>query len=477
MALERNELVPVLGNDLSMVRLSKNEIPKFKELISTMESATEDGDFIMVNINDYLAFKLWNDFEPDKKPPQPYTLNNTVQVLVSENITTEDDIKSQILYLTDKLTDEQIMLEPFKKLVRILNFQTILTVNFDNFLERAFEAESKHVNPSINFSIQDSSDSDGNIEYDKALVSIFNLMGNIKDTDFAISEEMQLEYLFRLLTGKDSKTKRLFEAVKNKSILLIGCSFPDWFMRFFIRTISIKRIKTGKSKFVASDRTSQDFDLSSFLENNKTSVIPIGSNALTKKNDDEVYKDTVEFINELFMKTEKSDTVITSNKPRYKEKIFLSYSWGDKPIITKMKNEFQKCGVELFFDDDDLRNGEDFAEAISDYINECDYILPLISEKSLSRKESYVYDQEWKQAIFVEKFRKKSNMFREGQETYIRPFIIDDTNPMDPRIPEAIRKKDIDTIPIEEGFGKMVRKFIKENKLTEITAKNDETNK
>lgn len=477
MALERNELVPVLGNDLSMVRFSKSEIPKFKELVSAMESATEEGDFIRVNMNDYLAFKLWNDFESDRTPPQPYTLNNIVQVLVSEDITTEDDIKAQILFITEKLAPEQIMLEPFRKLARISNFETILTVNFDNFLERAFEAEGKQVNPSINFSIQDSSDSEDNLDYDKALVSIFNLMGNIKDTDFAISEEMQLEYLFRLLNGKDAKTKRLFEAVKNKSILLIGCSFPDWFMRFFIRTISIKRIKTGKSKFVASDRTSQDLDLSSFLENNKTSVIPIGSNVMSKKNDDEVYKNTVEFIDELFAKTQNSDAIITENKPRYKEKIFLSYSWTDKPIITKMKNEFEKCGVELFFDDDDLRNGEDFAEAIADYINQCDFILPLISENSLSRKESYVYSKEWSQAIFIEQFRKKSNLFREGQETYIRPYIIDKTSPMDARIPDVIRDRNITTIPLEDGFGKMVRKFIKENNLTEINTENGESTK
>jgi SIR2-like protein/TIR domain-containing protein len=472
-ALERSELVPVIGNDLSMVRLLKTDIPNVEMLTKVMESATNDGDSIKVNLNDYLAFELWNDYESGKEPPSPYTLNNVVEALVSENTTTEDEIKSEILFKTKNLTDEQIILEPFRKLARIANFETILTVNFDNFLERAFEAESKHVNPSVNFSIQNSSDSDGNTDKDKALVSIFNLMGNIQDSDIALTEEMQLEYLFSLLMGKDVKSKALFEAVKNKSILLIGCSFPNWFMRFFIRTISKNRYKTGKPKFVASDRTAQDVDLSSFLENNKTSVISIGTSTKTDKNDDEVYSDTVEFIDELFEKTESSATSVTSNKPRYKEEIFLSYSRRDQSIVEKMKNEFEKCGVQLFFDNDALKTGEEYAKTIDKKLMKFDYVLPIISKNSLENKDSFVYAKEWLPAITMEKTRQGFNLFKkEGQENYIRPYIIDDTSATDDDIPEEIRNRNITTIPVEEGFEKMVRKFIKENELTEINPDN-----
>jgi len=146
----------------------------------------------------------------------------------------------------------------------------------------------------------------------------------------------------------------------------------------------------------------------------------------------------------------------------------LSYSWGDKPLIKKLKNEFEKNGVELFFDDDDLRNGENFANSISNYINTCDYILPLISENSISREDSYVYGKEWTQAIYVEQFKQSSNLFPEGQENYIRPYVIDKTLETDKRIPEEIRKRNITRIKSEAEFGEVVRKFIKENKLTEI---------
>ena len=469
-ALKGNDLVIVVGSDLSMLRFPKKEFPDFKQLLKTIDSAVEDGDAIKINVNDYIAHKIWTDFHEQTALPSPFSLNTVVEVLVGEGETTEDDIKAIIMRVVDGLTDDQIELEPFQKLAKISSIETILSVNFDNFLERAFEAEDRKLNPSINFSIQDSNPADGKLEYDKAIPRIFNLMGNIKASDFAITEEMQLEYLYKLLMGKDkdANSKALFNAVNNKSILFIGCSFPNWYMRFFIRTVAKKRYKTGRSKFVASDKTAQDIKLSLFLENNQTSVIPIGKPAIPVKDNETVYCDTVEFIDELFAKTTKEEQILVDNKPRFKEKIFLSYSWGDKPLIKKLKNEFEKNGVELFFDDDDLRNGENFANSISNYINTCDYILPLISENSISRKESYVYEKEWTQAIYVEQFKQSSNLFPEGQENYIRPYVIDKTLETDDRIPEEIRKRNITRIESEENFGEMVRKFIKENKLTEI---------
>jgi len=467
LALKGKDMVVVVGNDLSLVSFEQKELQDHKEILNQIESAREEDGRIQINIKDFLAYKLWNDYTQKKTPPKPYNLNNVVEILVKQGTTTEDDIKAYIIRSIKDLSPEQMVLDPFKKIAKIGNIETILSVNFDNFLERAFEAEGIKVNSSINFSIQDNDYFEGNINTDKALTKIFNLMGNISDSDFAITEEMQLEYLYRLLMGKNANIDALFNAVKDKSILFIGCSFPNWFMRFFIRTISKKRFKTGRSKFVASDRTAQDIDLSTFLEYNKTSVIPIGI-AKTSESSEDVYKNSIEFIDKLFEVAQKNKGMVKENKKLYKEKLFLSYSWGDKNLIQKLKNEFEKCGVELFFDDDDLRNGENFSDSISEYINKCDYILPMISNNSISRKESYVYEKEWTQAIYVEKFKKSSGLFREGQETYIRPYIIDETSPTDDRIPEEIRKRKITSIPSEDNYGEMVRSFIKENQLTEI---------
>ncbi len=467
-ALKARQLVVVLGNDLSMVKLSDDLMPE-DNFLKLMDSVHKEGDITMINVNDLLAYKLWKSYNPEQKVPAPFNLNNVFESLFREGLASPEDLKAFIIHEVKSLKDDQIDLEPFQKIARMGNIETILTVNYDDFLERAFKTEGRPTNPPVNFSIQDSDTESGNLDIDKAIPSIYNLMGNIQDTNFAVTEEMQLEYLYKLLVRKDARTNALFNATKDKSLLLIGCSFPNWFMRFFIRTMNKKRLKNGRSKFVASDKTALDRDLALFLKNNRTSVIPIG---LKDKESKEVYKDSGEFVNKLFDAVSGEAEMVTDMKPRYEEKIFLSYSRRDTNLITKLKNEFKKNGVELFFDNDSLRNGEDYAAHIKKYLNKCDYFLPLISENSIKSEDSFVYKKEWMPAIYTQGTRQEFNLFREGQEDYIRPYIIDTTQPTDDRIPEEIRKMNITTIEDENKFPDVVRDFIQENNLTEIADNN-----
>jgi len=460
-AIDRKDIIPVIGNDLSMIRLLKSNIDKADDLISQLDSAIEVDDDVKVNLYDYLAFKLWNDYGSGD-PPSPYTLNNVVLEL-QKNELPLDEIKNEIIYIVSKFTDEEIVLEPFRKLAKIDGLRTFLTVNFDNFLERAFEAEeNKNMNPSVNFSIQNTDDTSEDLVANR--VNIFNLMGNIKDTDFALTEEMSLEYLYKLQNGKEKKIKALFDTIGDKSILLVGCSFPNWFMRFFIRTISNSRfIEKRKSKYVASDRTSQDEDLANFLENNATKVFQIGASHSAGKSEEKVYSNSIEFIDELCDNlTEKK--VLKRNEVLYKEKVFLSYSWDDKVMVSKLKSSFEANGVSVFFDNDYLETGARFADEIAKYIKTCDYFVAIISENSIRDESRYVYDEEWRRALYLAE---------EKEGRFIWPYIIDDTPPVHHKIPQAMRASNIVKIPSVDEIDKTVRKFIKESNLTKITTENE----
>jgi len=253
--------------------------------------------------------------------------------------------------------------------------------------------------------------------------------------------------------------KDLFDAIKDKAILLIGCSFPDWFMRFFIRIIAKEPFKGGiKTKYVACDRTLQDIELSYFLQNNAIKIIRIGATSPQITNEDKEYRNSIEFIDELSEEWKKN-TAETRNQTRFKEKIFLSYSWDDKVIVERLKNEFEKNGVQVFFDDDELKTGDRYNQVIKKYIKNCDYFLPIISKNSIENKNRYVYDKEWKSAIVLDGYK---------DESYLRPYIIDDTPPTDDRIPEEIRNINIEKVIALNELGSIVRRFIAENKLTVI---------
>lgn len=446
----------VIGNDLSVLKLAKSFVSDSVYCNDYLKCGEVQDDQLFINLYKYLAIRLWDIFGKGYLP-EHLNMNNVVLGLQRLN-TNENDINNAIRTEIRSLSDDQIVLEPYRRLVRISGFETYLTVNIDNFLERAFAAERVHFNKSYNYSIPASA-----IDYsqgkDKAIASIFNLMGNIEGFNFALTEEQCLEYVFMLQKGEDGIAKDLFNEILHKNILFAGSSFPDWFMRFFIRIISSERFKnSAKTKYVACDSTLKDGELYTFLENNATKVIPIGS-ALNDQTASKVYKNAIEFVDEIYLQCDNTATQ-KRNEIRYKETIFISYSRIDIALAERIRNEFEKNGLHVFFDEDSLQTGDQYNQIIKKYIKDCDFFVALISENAIKDKTKYVYEKEWRSAIVLNGYKDQS---------YIRPFIIDNTNPTDERIPEEIRNLNIEIIKDFDDLGKTIQKFIRENNPTPIS--------
>ncbi len=450
-----NGIVPVIGNDLSVIRLKKSAIQRSDYYDSILSAGQETEEYIFINLYKYLSFKLWETYGLGTIPA-PLTLNNITSIL-QRNDVKENQINNLICNEIVRLTDEQILLEPYRKLSRISGFETYITVNFDNFLKRAFETENKHLNKSFNFYIPIDAVSPDD-KRDVALPKIYNLMGSIDGFKFALSDEDALEYLYRLQDTTDSYTKELFDSINHKDLLIIGSSFPDWFMRFFIRIISNERFKNGeKAKYVTCDQAFSNTELITFLRNNSIKVIPINVQN-SELNNTKVYKSSIEFVDELFERWN-ATTSADNLRQRFKEQLFISYSRDDKNVAEKLKNEFNRNGVRVFFDTDTLKTGDRFNQLIIEYIKDCDFFLPIISKNAIENTDRYVYDKEWKRAIILDSYKNSS---------YIRPFIIDSTSPTDTRIPEEFRNLSITHIEGIDNFSAVVRKFIQENNLTPI---------
>ena len=452
-----NNVVPILGNDLSTIRLEKTSISQSKYYDAILKCGTVDEECIRINLYKYLAIKLWEIYGRGEPINYSVNFNSIVLQLLSRDIK-PDTIKNAIRNETIRLTDEQIVLDPYRKLLQVKGFENFVTVNIDNFLERAFEAEGRKVNTSINFSIQDA-ESNPDEKPDRALPKIFNLMGNIKWGKFVDSDEESLECLYMIKNDSSYKAKSLFDTLDGKSLLFIGCSFPDWFMRFFIRIIANERYtNSSRDKYVVGYPIFKDNDIRFFLENNKTLVIPFGGNI--GGNNALQIENSIEFITEIinqFYGSESTKPTPPPPPPKYKELIFLSYSRDDSSIAEKLKNEFDRNGVSVFYDKDSLKPGGNYDTILIKTIKDCDYFVALISKNSIGDRNRYVLDTEWSFAIAFD-----------TDKNYLRPYIIDDTGPTDEKIPARIREKNISTITNFNDLGEVVRKFIKENNLTTV---------
>jgi TolB-like protein len=111
--------------------------------------------------------------------------------------------------------------------------------------------------------------------------------------------------------------------------------------------------------------------------------------------------------------------------------VFLSYASEDSEAAQRIANALKSAGIEVWFDQSELRGGDEWDAAIRQQINACALFMPIISANAHARTEGY-FRFEWKLAI------DRSHRIAPGQP-FLLPVVIDDTRNSDERIPERFR--------------------------------------
>lgn len=109
--------------------------------------------------------------------------------------------------------------------------------------------------------------------------------------------------------------------------------------------------------------------------------------------------------------------------------VFLSYASQDAEAARRIADTLRAAGIEVWFDQSELRGGDVWDQKIRHQIRECALFLPIISSHTEERTEGY-FRLEWRLA---------------DQRTHLmgrtRPFIVpvcvDDTPETDADVPDA----------------------------------------
>ena len=67
-------------------------------------------------------------------------------------------------------------------------------------------------------------------------------------------------------------------------------------------------------------------------------------------------------------------------------KLFISYAFDDKPIAHRIVERLRAQGTDVWFDQFELQPGDSIAEAVRDAVRSSDYILVLLSPRSVESK-------------------------------------------------------------------------------------------
>jgi tetratricopeptide (TPR) repeat protein len=112
--------------------------------------------------------------------------------------------------------------------------------------------------------------------------------------------------------------------------------------------------------------------------------------------------------------------------------VFLSYTSQDADAARRLCEGLRAAGLEVWFDQSELRGGDAWDAAIRRQIKTCALFVPLISASVRERTEGY-FRLEWKLAI------DRSHLMA-AEKTFLLPVAIDETSEMDSAVPERFRE-------------------------------------
>jgi len=379
--ISEGNLIPIIGN----------EMYKFKV------------DDKLMALDDYLSDKLL--LENNITSESNLTLAEAINYVGQENKLPIRSINKRLKELVDEIDFDFPLLSDFLE-INPLNFYLNTTV-YNNILENKIGQLRKEPLTSSNFSIRSKFPDCENIEHLKEPF-VFNVFGSFKSADPALSEEEMLEFTASFRERMNDNALNILDALKNKSLLFLGCSHPDWLIRFFLRMLSNERMNDWLNRrsqiIIVNDQSNDREKQYSFLNN---------YNAVTYEGN------THEFVQELMSKWRKKNPVM--QKPKM---IFLSYTQKDVTAAEKLKHALGTIhNVTCWYDKDKLFSGDNFELTIIDNIRKADLFIPLLSENSLTQQDKYVLE-EWSKADAVNKFRELDGR----KDRYLMPIVIDNAD-------------------------------------------------
>lgn len=376
--LEDGRVIPVVGPDLHVLQ-------------------TENGPRTLYKC---LAEQLAQSLQiPDDQCPPDYDLNWVAGAYL-RNHGDRRKLYSRLRQIVER--SEFAIPEPLIKLAQIPAFKLFVTTTFDSLLNQAVDSVRFGGEPRTEEFIFSPNrrleDLPGEIAEAHAPI-VFRLFGKQSSLpDYVVTDEDMLEFL-HVLQSPDQRPQLLFDELKDHHLLILGCSYPDWLARFFVRTVTNERLSALRdhAEIIADDCTIQNSDLVLFLKQYQTEVFE--------------EPNAIAFVDELHRQwTERhpvdarpdppvSQPSVDRAKPAFgSDSIFLSYASEDRGVVQSMKEALESIGLDVWFDQRDIESGEDWEYEIRRNIRNCLLFVPLITENAMNRLEG-VFRKEWRWAI------------------------------------------------------------------------------
>jgi hypothetical protein len=243
----------------------------------------------------------------------------------------------------------------------------------------------------------------------------------------ALTEEDLLEFFYNFQRAEKSFPK-LLSVLRDRQLLFLGTTWPDWFNRFFLRNARRERFtKKEQMDYLVGDIFAGEQSFVSFLED------------FTTKNTTRILaRDPVEFVRELrdrwiqrYPSGPQEPVPLPTKMGR--SSLFISYAREDLAAVEQLRTGLEQAGLEVWFDQRQIAAGDDWKQRITANLRTCLYFLPVISQRTELADFDRYFREEWAQ---VEELARRSDRSR----VFIIPIKIDE-GPHE-KIPQVFSDKD-----------------------------------
>jgi TolB-like protein/Tfp pilus assembly protein PilF len=133
--------------------------------------------------------------------------------------------------------------------------------------------------------------------------------------------------------------------------------------------------------------------------------------------------------------------------------VFLSYASQDAEAAKRICDALRAAGVEVWFDQSELRGGDAWDQKIRRQIRECALFVPLITPNTNARPEGY-FRLEWKLAV------DRSHLIADDQP-FLFPIVIGDVTDGAARVPDKFREVQWTRLRLDETPAELAGRVMK----------------
>lgn len=270
---------------------------------------------------------------------------------------------------------------------------------------------------------------------------VYHLFGRASSMpDYVITDEDLIEFLHGLQS--EQRPQNLFDYLRGRHLLFLGCGYTSWLARFFIRALRNERFASGnrlRGEVIVDEAVNRDDELAVFL----------------RQYDSQVFRslDATAFVAELHARWTAGAAghiapPTVHVRPMTTDAVFLSYAREDLVHARAVAVALEADGIDVWLDEQQLVGGVDWELLIGEHIRRCVLFIPLISQRTEAILESY-FRVEWELAL-----RRALRMA--STRAFIIPASPDDTPEHAPNVPVGFRQWQWERLAEPSGLDKLV---------------------